>query len=256
LYGLSAFERIAMVITSFEFLSASGCLLCDELEGNSPLSVRIGLWAYPKTNVLLDSDLFVLISDISPLVRGHCLLIPKEHYSSLATLPEAHIEKLKHFTKECIGLVSEQFCAPFLFEHGSGVFEPRSGACIHHAHMHFFPLTAPVDQWMTEFGEVQDLGRVGQYELCERLRLGDYLAYQDQRGNSYLVAHLKKRPPCQFIRRRIAEHFNLAEWDWESAFIRKLPPIASKPGTHSSMGERLNWSGASSHKHESGSSKT
>lgn len=209
-------------MASFEFLSAGGCLLCDELENNSPLSVRIGLCAHPKTNILLESDLFVLLPDISPLVRGHCLLVPKEHHSSFARLPPYHVNELRRFTQDCIAFVSRHFSAPLLFEHGSGSLEPRSGACIHHAHMHLLPLTASVDQWIKRFGSVQELGGTAQYELSERFTLDDYLFYQDQLGNSFLVAHLEERPPCQFIRRRIAEHFNLTDWHWENAFISKL----------------------------------
>jgi diadenosine tetraphosphate (Ap4A) HIT family hydrolase len=209
-------------MASFEFLSAGGCLLCDEVKNDSPLSVRIGLCAHPKNNVLLETDLFVLLPDISPLVPGHCLLIPKEHYSSFARLPQTHIEALKRFSKHCVAFVSQQYGTAFLFEHGSGPLEPKSGACIHHAHMHLLPLTAPVEQWMKRFGRLRELGKTTQYELPERFKLGDYLAYQDQGNNSFLVADLAERPPCQFIRRRIAAHFNLTDWHWENTFITKL----------------------------------
>ena len=212
-----------MVMPSFDFLSTSGCLLCDELQGDSPLSTRIGLSANVKSNILLESELFVLIADISPLVQGHSLLIPKEHYPSFARLPNAYVEELRHFRRDCIAFISRQFCTPFLFEHGSGFLEPKSGACIHHAHLHVLPLAAPVEKWIREFGEVQQLGEIMPHELSERLTLKDYLAYQDQWGTSYLVAELESRPPCQFIRRRIAEHLNLDDWHWETTFIKKLP---------------------------------
>jgi len=70
---------------------------------------------------------------------------------------------------------------------------------------------------MTEFGPVRQLGHVTQYEVKDRHSLTDYLAFQDQVGRSFLVADIRRRPPCQFIRRRIAEHFNLYHWNWESA---------------------------------------
>jgi ATP adenylyltransferase len=205
-------------MTTFEFLSISGCLLCDELEGNSPLSSRVGV----RARALIESELFLLLPDISPLIPGHCLLLPKQHYSSLATLPQDHIDQLPAFLQKCISLVCRQSAAPLLFEHGSGELAPKGGACIHHAHLHLLPLTAPVVQWMKPFGTVQHLGKKAHYDSPERSRLTDYLAYQDQRGDWFLVSELEQRPPCQFIRRRIAQELSLPEWHWESTFISKL----------------------------------
>jgi hypothetical protein len=112
-----------------------------------------------------------------------------------------------------------------LFEHGSGPLAPRSGACVHHAHIHVLPLTAPVDRWMGEIGPVRQVGRLSPYELPDRLTFTDYLAYQDQDDLTFLVVEIRTRPPCQFIRRRLAEHLSLGDWRWESAFARGLPVV-------------------------------
>jgi diadenosine tetraphosphate (Ap4A) HIT family hydrolase len=165
-----------------EFFSVSGCLLCDEFHHTAPLSVKLGLCSVPRANLLLESENFVLLPDISPLVPGHSLLVPREHYPSFAQIPGSRIQELRNFKDECVAFISEHHAEPLLFEHGSGPLEPRSGACIHHAHIHLLPLVAPVQQWMREFGEVREIGHALQYELTERLRLGDYLAYQDQSG--------------------------------------------------------------------------
>lgn len=207
-----------MKVVTSEFLSVSGCLLCDELDGKSPPSARIG----PRAQALLESDLFVLLPDISPLVPGHCLLIPKQHHCSLATLPEDHLEELSKFLQDCTALVSRWWPVPLLFEHGSGALAPKSGACIHHAHLHLLPLRAPVIKWLKPFGVIHKLRTKAPYESAEPSDLGDYLAYRDQRGQWYLISELRNRPPCQFIRRRITQYLNLPEWNWESVFINKL----------------------------------
>ena len=215
---------LSMKVANFEFLSVTGCLLCDELDGNSPPSARIG----PRAQTLLESELFVLLPDISPLIPGHCLLIPKQHHCSLATLPHDHIERLSSFLHDCTTFVSRRSFAPLLFEHGSGPLAPKSGACIHHAHLHLLPVTAPVVKWLRPFGKVHELRTKTPYESAEPSDLGDYLAYRNQHREWFLVSELEERPPCQFLRRRIAQHFNLPEWHWESVFISKLPFAASE----------------------------
>ena len=207
-----------MKVATFDFLSITGCLLCDELDGNCSPSARIG----PRAQALLESDLFVLLPDISPVVPGHCLLIPKQHHCSLATLPQNHREKLSAFLDDCTAFVSRSSFIPLLFEHGSGPLAPKSGACIHHAHLHLLPLAAPVLEWLKPFGKVHELRTKALYESTEPLDSGDYLAYRNQRGEWFLITELEERPPCQFIRRRIAQHLNLPEWNWESVFINKL----------------------------------
>lgn len=183
---------------------------------------------HPRENFLLESQNFVLLPDISPLVPGHCLIVPKEHFTSFARIPTHWAAELRDFTEQCAALISHLYSPPLLFEHGSGPSEPRSGACVHHAHTHFLPLTAPVERWMSEFGRVL---RTDGTTLCELPHhLEDYLAYQDQLGQSYLVVHLNRRPPCQFIRRRIAEHRTLPNWDWEFGIAQGLTPNRSTTG--------------------------
>ena len=206
----------------FEFLSAGGCLLCDEIQNNAPLSVRTGLCTHPGQNILLESDRFLFLHDISPLVPGHCLLIPKRHHRSFGRLPPDHFDELRHFRKKCTALVARESCAPLLFEHGSGSGEMQSGACVHHAHIHFLPIRAPVQRWMAEAGEVELTRTPRQFDSPERFGLRDYLAYEDEHGRSFVVTRLTKRLPCQFIRRRVAAHLGLTDWNWETRCIGHL----------------------------------
>jgi diadenosine tetraphosphate (Ap4A) HIT family hydrolase len=206
--------------TRFEFLSKTGCLLCDELHNTAPLSVRAGLSGHPYDNFLIESTNFVFLPDISPLLPGHCLMVPRDHFPSFAAIPKHQVAELRDFTDMCVAFISRLHSPPLLFEHGSGPFEPRSGACVHHAHTHFLPLSAPVETWMGQYGRVL---RTDGTALCELPRpFGDYLSYQDQAGRSYLVSKLDRRPPCQFLRRKIAEHRGLPDWDWEYGIAQNL----------------------------------
>ncbi len=135
-----------------DFYSASGCLLCDELNGNQSLSTRLGIYTSASDKILLESEYFVLIRDIWPLFSGHCLLIPKRHYSNFAQLSENELDDFATFKRDCVAFVADHFMPPILFEHGSRVDEVTSGACISHANIHFIPVHAPVSEWLNEVG--------------------------------------------------------------------------------------------------------
>ena len=212
-------------VVVFNSSSPSGCLLCDEVQNRSPLSVRARLCDDPRANFLLESRSLLLLPDISPLVPGHSLLITKEHFASFAQAPEDCGEELRTFKVECAALVASKYSAPLLFEHGSASSRPRSGACVHHAHIHFLPLVAPVESWISEFGEVRRVDRPSRWADGAGAR--DYLAYEDQQGRSFLVSELESVPPCQFLRRRIAEHLLLREWQWELMLLRRMESAAN-----------------------------
>ena len=223
-----------------DFLSTGGCLLCDEIQNNTPLSVRIGICSNPRHNVLLESDNFLFLPDISPIISGHCLLIPKKHYRSFACLPKESFTELQYFREECAALTTREFCAPVLFEHGSGSCEMRSGACVDHAHIHFLPMRAPVQGWMAKVGEVEKTSLLMQFDSPDRFGKGDYLAFEDELGISFVVTRFKSRLPCQFIRRRVAEHFGLPEWNWENKCISRLAePTLVCPSTNWSSAKNL-----------------
>lgn len=44
------------------------------------------------SNMVFEDDLAVAFLDNRPLFPGHCLLVPKEHYETLADLPAGLIE--------------------------------------------------------------------------------------------------------------------------------------------------------------------
>ncbi len=207
---------------NFDFLSRSGCILCDELNNNSALSVAAGLCANSTQNFVLETDNFVLLPDISPIVPGHSLLITRRHFSSFARVPQSYVDELRHFIRRCRALSLAHHSDLVLFEHGSSDSEMRSGACIHHAHIHLLPVAVPALDWMREHGRVRKLGDEMQFEFDDRDSLTDYLAFRDGSDQTYILSEFDRRPPCQFIRRRIAEHLDLGEWHWDLNLLRRI----------------------------------
>lgn len=85
------------------------------------------------TDVLKETPHFLLAADHAPLVEGHLLVIPKQHYACYGDVPPALDEEL-FAIKDELRQFYAQFYAPVVFwEHG--VFRQT----VFHAHLHCFP---------------------------------------------------------------------------------------------------------------------
>src|SRR5262249_39763474 len=145
----------------------------------------------------------------------HCLLISKRHHPSFACVPDAYEVELSAFRARCLEVVSSMHGVPLQFEHGSTPSGQWGGACVHHAHIHLVPVRAPVERWLAEYGDVQQLSA----PFSGPTEGGAYLAYIDQNRRGFVVQRLDTPPPCQFIRRRLADHLHLSHWNWKASLL-------------------------------------
>lgn len=85
------------------------------------------------TDVLKETSHFLLAADHAPLVEGHLLVIPRQHYACYGDVPPSLDDELLTL-KEELRLFYARFYAPVVFwEHG--VFRQT----VFHAHLHCFP---------------------------------------------------------------------------------------------------------------------
>ena len=82
---------------------------------------------------LFETENFRIVCDHHPIIEGHILIIPKEHFSCLGDYPEPifsefidQYERMKKFIFEQYGCVST-------FEHG------KIGQTVFHSHVHLLP---------------------------------------------------------------------------------------------------------------------
>ncbi len=84
-------------------------------------------------DILKETPHFLLAADHAPLVEGHLLVIPRDHYACYGDVPVALDEEL-FAIKDELRLFYNQYYAPVVFwEHG--VFRQT----VFHAHLHCFP---------------------------------------------------------------------------------------------------------------------
>lgn len=106
------------MISSNDVSRQDGCTFCQRTE---------------IADILKETPHFLLVADHAPLVEGHLLVIPKEHYACYGDVPPTLDEEL-FALKDELRQFYTNFYAPVVFwEHG--VFRQT----VFHAHLHCFP---------------------------------------------------------------------------------------------------------------------
>lgn len=83
--------------------------------------------------LLKETDNFHIIADHAPLVEGHLLIVPKQHYACYGTVPATLDAELLTLKQEVQAFFLDFYAAPVYWEHG--VFHQT----VFHAHLHCFP---------------------------------------------------------------------------------------------------------------------
>ena len=86
---------------------------------------------------LFEDDLVVSFLDIAPINPGHALVIPREHHSSITTVPEAvHGRMLQVASKLGVAMQRELEADGFNLHLANGTC---AGQVVHHTHLHVIP---------------------------------------------------------------------------------------------------------------------
>lgn len=84
-------------------------------------------------DILKETPHFLLAADHAPLVEGHLLVIPKNHYACYGDVPTSLDEELFAIKDELRQFYAQHYAPVVFWEHG--VFRQT----VFHAHLHCFP---------------------------------------------------------------------------------------------------------------------
>jgi len=83
--------------------------------------------------ILKETPHFLLATDHAPLVEGHLLIIPKDHYTCYGEVPAELDEELQEQKREVQRFFAGYYDPAVFWEHG--IFRQT----VYHAHLHCFP---------------------------------------------------------------------------------------------------------------------
>lgn len=90
----------------------------------------------PAFKIYEDAN-FLAFLDVNPRTKGHALVIPKHHASTLLELPDSHVRGIFVVVKKVAGALTKTLGAK-AFTIGSNNGE-LSGQAVHHLHIHVIP---------------------------------------------------------------------------------------------------------------------
>lgn len=121
----------------------ANCEFCsfDRMNGSIfPDYMQISETGCLKHELIYDGKYFVVKPDISPIVKGHLLIIPKKHYYSILSIPSEQLEEIYMLKQKIIDYYASQDKHFMFFEHGCCSEAETGSSCIHHAHLHAIPI--------------------------------------------------------------------------------------------------------------------
>ena len=90
-----------------------------------------------ETNMIYEDDDFAVILDAGPATKGHCLILPKEHYANIYELPEELTGKAFLLAKKMAGYLTDRLnCDGFNIVQNNG---ETAGQTVFHFHIHLIP---------------------------------------------------------------------------------------------------------------------
>jgi ATP adenylyltransferase len=190
------------------------CHLCSQISGESAndlIAKTLGYETYRRT-VLLETERFVVFPSLGALTVGHCLVCPKEHSQSIASLSSKDKSQLSSIARTLTLGLSRLLKVPVhQFEHGSMAQNQRVICSVGHAHLHLLPASVAASrilearQWRRVHGGLEGIG--------EMTGSAEYLLYIQPSGDAWI--EVGGSFESQVLRRLFARELGLTdEWNW------------------------------------------
>lgn len=159
---------------------------------------------------LLSTNELVVVPGLGIPDIGYVLIVPRQHYLSIAGLPPSILEHVRQVKALVSTTLSTRFGSIVFFEHGPGAAGASSGNCIDHAHLHALPTSIDVVMMLNQFHALTPCD-----DLADLTRLArDAYLYVEQDGRGFVVSPVT-RLPGQYMHRLLAlGRGTPAEWDY------------------------------------------
>lgn len=200
-----------------ERASCVGSDFCQELAGDEDVTFRRIYGGSPPGRVIARGSTLALLADMSPLTRGHLLLVSNAHYVSFGAVMCDHAEEVVAALKQIVPPYQASFGKPVFLEHGS-TMRMEGSACVTHAHLHLLPLPfEEVSALMVRDGLVS--ATLGCLTDLERFGHGDRPYFYCGDATEHQVYAAVQARPRQYLRSVAGRLLGIADPEWDYAVV-------------------------------------
>ncbi len=197
-------------------LDERGCYLCDILRNGVGHPYKT---LFPqselRTEIIAESEHFVAVLDIGPIVEGYTLVFTRAHEVAFSEIPERATGELERFVDDlALTLKIAYGITPQVFEHGSTGPSSARGCCVEHAHLHIVPFNGRLipDSDESYFQEIKGL-----HELRSIRGGTDYLYLRDSQRHHWIWE--TNAAPQQYFRRLLSRAVGEDLWNWKDYIL-------------------------------------
>jgi diadenosine tetraphosphate (Ap4A) HIT family hydrolase len=167
-----------------------------------------------ESRILYETDRFVVVPDISPLVPGHVMILPKDHILCYGAVEAAARDEFSAIVNATRTVLKEHYGPSVILEHGTSSVDDVADH-VTHAHLHIIPAAIDIrDSFLafnfntTTVASLSDLSRWA-------ARDEGYIYFESCAGER-LVADQLSGIPRLFFRSQIAKQIGIPDplWDW------------------------------------------
>lgn len=164
--------------------------------------------------ILFENNNIYVQVDISPLCRGHILIITKEHYLNFYETPDGIKKDTKKIMNTIIKLYRELYNSDTLFfEHGSAK-SGYAGASIDHAHLHCVPYNNSINNDLDKL-----LGKAIECDIFAHSTFKNEFSYIYTENSNNKKIYKVEKLPSQFLRKLMSEKINDGKYLWQEKCI-------------------------------------
>ncbi|WP_090097682.1 hypothetical protein [Lentzea jiangxiensis] len=194
-----------------------GADFCEEIAGAADTSFHRFYEGDPPHRRAWSTANFEVLADMSPLVTGHLLLLPRKHYLSFAQVLGDHPGETEELLSDISDRYRRTFGEPLVLEHGSGTDE-HTHACITHAHLHLLPADGTaVDELLIRdellYVDLESITQLGDAPWPESAY---FLRHHLGRSRVYMPNGNQRR---QYLRSVVATTLDIPDPEWDYAVV-------------------------------------
>ncbi|HJT67068.1 MAG TPA: HIT domain-containing protein [Pyrinomonadaceae bacterium] len=195
------------------------CEFCNEFSGGNENSFSVRYGNIQASRVVLSTPNFRIVPSLGQLVEGYLLIVPVQHFTALADIPDSFVAELIELCSVVRNALSQLYGTPFFFEHG--IRTKGSGGCgIDHAHLHAVPTTGITYEPIRQIQKAHPLRNIsGVRDLKMSASSGSYIYYGEADGQHWVAPSTFM--PSQYIRQLISQSLGNDAWDWRQYGIEQ-----------------------------------